>query len=149
MKLIFKNLMLVWALLMLGIAHAFAQAIPTLEMPRNATNLAISNYGQGTSITPVVTEFKNDNLNSNAFSVYTPQLTFSVALTNQQFTGLSYGTNNYNGTGLSTIQTTGLVFGAGPSLASDPVPQGANAYNRYNIIGEYGGGGGPTNNVHF
>ena len=141
-------------LVMIGIAliaakGLLAQSIPTIEMPRNATvtPLPNSNYGSGSSILPVVTEFKNDAANSNFFTTYTPQSTFSVSLVNQQFTGLSYGTANYNGTGVSTLQTTGLVFGIGPSLASDPTPQGGNPYSRYNIIGEYGGNGGPTNSM--
>ncbi len=144
MKKNLKPLILV-GIVLLAVQGLLAQSIPTIEMPRNATVLANSNYGTGASILPVVTEFKNDALNSNVFSTYTPQSTFSVALTNQQFTGLSYGTANYGGLGISTLQTTGLVFGIGPSLVTDPSPQGGNPYNRYNIIGEYGGNGGPTN----
>lgn len=144
MKRNLKPLMLI-GMALIAVQGLLAQSIPTIEMPRNATVLANSNYGPGASILPVVTEFKNDALNSNVFSTYLPQSTFSVALTNQQFTGLNYGTNDYNGTGVSTLQTTGLVFGIGPSLVTDPVPQGGNPYNRYNIIGEYGGNGGPTN----
>ncbi|MFZ1454068.1 MAG: hypothetical protein WAT20_15285, partial [Ferruginibacter sp.] len=144
MKRNLKPLILI-GMALLAVQGLLAQSIPTIEMPRNATVLANSNYGTGASILPVVTEFKNDNANSNVFSSYVPQSTFSVALANQQFTGLSYGTANYNGTGVSTVQTTGLVFGIGPSLVTDPTPQGGNPYNRYNIIGEYGGNGGPTN----
>jgi len=144
MKKTLKPLIL-FGMAIIAVQSLLAQSIPTIEMPRNATVLANSNYGVGASITPVVTEFKNDALNSNVFSTYTPQSTFSVALSNQQFTGLSYGTANYNGTGVSTVQSTGLVFGIGPSLVTDPAPQGGNPYNRYNIIGEYGGNGGPTN----
>ena len=146
MKKTLKPLMLI-GMALIAVQGLLAQSIPTIEMPRNATVLANSNYGAGASIAPVVTEFKNDALNSNVFSTYTPQSTFSVALANQQFTGLSYGTANYNGTGVSTLQTTGLVFGIGPSLVTDPTPQGGNPYNRYNIIGEYGGNGGPTNSM--
>lgn len=129
----------------IAVQGLFAQSIPTIEMPRNPNVLGNSNYGIGSSITPVVTEFKNDLLNNDVFINYVPQSTFTVALANQQFTGLNYGTANYNGTGVSTLQTTGLVFGIGPSLVTDPTPQGGNPYNRYNIIGEYGGNGGPTN----
>ncbi len=123
-----------------------AQPIPIIEMSRNANPLANSNYGYGSSTVPVVTEFKKDAFNSDNFSTYFPRSTFSVSFTNQQFTNLNYGTANYNNQGVSTVQTTGLVFGIGPSLASDPIPQGGNPYERYNIVGEYGGGnGGPTN----
>jgi len=121
-----------------------AQPIPIMEMPLNANPLANSNYGFGSSVNPVVTEFKKDAFNNSNFSTYFPRSTFSVALTNQQFTGLNYGTSNYNATGVSTVQSTGLAFGIGPSLVTDPVPQGGNPYNRYNIVGEYGGSGGPT-----
>jgi hypothetical protein len=146
MKKTLKPLVLI-GMALIAVQGLFAQSIPTIEMPRNATitPLPNSNYGNGSSINPVVTEFKNDAANSNVFTTYTPQSTFSVALTNQQFTGLNYGTTNYNGTGVSTLQTTGLVFGIGPSLVTDPTPQGGNPYLRYNIIGEYGGNGGPTN----
>ncbi len=146
MKANFKPLVLV-VLALVAIQSLLAQNIPTIEMPRNATVLANSNYGPGSSISPVVTEFKLDATNNNTFGTYLPQSTFSVALANQQFTGLNYGTGNYNGTGVSTLQTTGLVFGIGPSLVTDPTPQGGNPYNRYNIIGEYGGNGGPTNSM--
>ena len=124
-----------------------AQNIPTIEMPFIANVLPNSNYGVGSSIAPVVTEFKNDVANSNAFSTYTPQSTFSVALTNQQFTGLNYGTANYNGLGISTLQSTGLVFGINPSPATDPTPQGGNPTSRYDRFGTYPGIGGPTNSM--
>lgn len=144
MKKTLKPLMLIGMSLM-AVQGLLAQSIPTIEMPRLPNVLANSNYGTGASIAPVVTEFKNDNANSNVFTNYTPQSTLSVSFTNQQFTTLNYGTANYNGTGVSTLQTTGLVFGIGPSLVTDPTPQGGNPYSRYNIIGEYGGNGGPTN----
>lgn len=146
MKKTLKPLMLV-GMALLAVQGLFAQSIPTIEMPRLPNVLGNSNYGVGASTTPVVTEFKNDNANSNVFTNYVPQSTFSVSFANQQFTGLNYGTANYNGTGVSTVQTTGLVFGIGPSLVTDPSPQGGNPYNRYNIIGEYGGNGGPTNSM--
>ena len=134
-------------MVLIAVEGLLAQSIPTIEMPRLPNVLGNSNYGIGSSVAPVVTEFKNDNANNSVFTNYVPQSTFSVALANQQFTGLSYGTANYNGQGVSTLQTTGLVFGIGPSLASDPTPQGGNPYSRYNIIGEYGGNGGPANSM--
>ncbi len=133
---------------LIAMQSLIAQSIPTIEMPFVATVLPNSNYGVGTSIAPVVTEFKNDALNNNVFTTYLPQSTFSVALTNQQFTGLNYGTTNYNGTGVNTTQTTGLVFGLYPSLATDPTPQGGNpAGGRYERLGTYPGNGGPTNSM--
>ena len=146
MKKTLKPLMLL-GIVLIAVQGLLAQSIPTIEMPRLPNVLANSNYGLGSSVAPVVTEFKNDNANNSVFTNYVPQSTFSVALANQQFTGLSYGTANYNGQGVSTLQTTGLVFGIGPSLVSDPTPQGGNPYSRYNIIGEYGGNGGPTNSM--
>jgi Secretion system C-terminal sorting domain len=109
----------------------FAQG--TLEMTRNGLP---TNTGFGTSITPMEVTYFNDAANNSTFTPNTPTLTMSISFRNQVFTGLSYGAGN-------TAQTTGLVFGAGPTLASDPAPQGAVAYNRYNIIGQYGGNGGP------
>ncbi|MBL7701318.1 MAG: T9SS type A sorting domain-containing protein [Ferruginibacter sp.] len=146
MKKTLKPLMLI-GMSLIAVQGLLAQSIPTIEMPRLPNVLGNSNYGVGSSISPVVTEFKNDNLNNNVFTNYVPQSTFSVSFANQQFTGLSYGTANYNGTGVSTLQSTGLVFGIGPSLVTDPAPQGGNPYSRYNIIGEYGGNGGPTNSM--
>ena len=105
----------------------------------------VTNLGTGVSISPVVAEFKNDAINSSVFTAYTPTSTFSVALTNQQFTGLNYGTANYQGSGFSTLQTTGLVFGLQPTVATDPLPQGGFPTERYNRLGTYAGGlGGPT-----
>jgi Secretion system C-terminal sorting domain len=118
--------------LILSISSAiFAQG--TLEMTRNGLP---TNTGFGTSITPMEVTYFNDAANNSAFTPNTPTLTMSISFRNQVFTGLSYGAGN-------TAQTTGLVFGAGPSLASEPAPQGAIAFNRYNIIGQYGGNGGP------
>jgi hypothetical protein len=142
-----KNLKTVVLCLVASIAFlgVIAQSIPVMELPLNTSATTPSNHGFGSSIVPVVSVFKKDASNNSTFSTYHPNSTFTVALANQQFTGLSYGTANYNGTGISTVQNTGLVFGVGPSLVTDPIPQGGNPYNRYNIIGEYGGNGGPTN----
>ena len=115
MKKTLKTLMLL-GIVLIAVQGLLAQSIPTIEMPRLPNVLGNSNYGVGSSIAPVVTEFKNDALNSNVFSTYTPQSTFSVALANQQFTGLSYGTANYNGTGASTLQTS-----EGPIPNTNPV----------------------------
>ena len=146
MKKSLKPVML-FLLALSAVMGVMAQPIPIMEMPVNANPLGNSNYGFGSSIVPVVTEFKKDAFNNDNFSTYFPRSTFSVSLTNQQFTGLNYGTANYNGTGVNTLQTTGLVFGIGPSLASDPLPQGGNPLNRYDNIGAYssGGPGGPNN----
>ena len=146
MKLIFKNLLLSAAFF--SATSVFSQALPTVEMRKDPTVLPNSNYGFGTSASPIVTEFSNDEVNNNTFSTLSPRSTFTVSFKNQQFTNLNYGTSNYGGLGYSTLQTTGLVFGAGPTLSTDPQPQGAAPYNRYNLIGEYASSlGGPTNDM--
>ena len=144
MKKSLKPLMLI-GLTLIVVQGLIAQSIPTLEMQLNGPTVPGNNYGLGTSTNPVVTQFRNDLLNNGVYTQGLPPSTLTVSLANQQFTGFNYGTPNYNGLGVSTVQTTGLVFGVGPSLVTDPTPQGGNPYNRYNLIGEYGGGGGPTN----
>lgn len=114
----------------------FAQAIPTLELTRNATP---TNSGFGTSILPLTATFQNDALNDNNFAANSPAVTVTVSLQNQAFTGLSYGTG-------TTAQTTGLVFGAGPTVGTNSV-LGAAARNRWDIIGAYTGSFGPTNSM--
>lgn len=134
---------------LIAIQSLMAQSIPTIELPYLPTGgNGGTNLGIGASTAPVVPKFWNDNANSNVFTAYTPASTLSVALTNQQFTGLSYGTPNYNGLGINTQQSTGLVFGITPSLANDPLPQGGiPADARYLKLGTYPGNGGPTNSM--
>jgi Secretion system C-terminal sorting domain len=145
MKTTLKSLCLS-AALMLAYTGVMSQAIPTIEMPLNQTIFANSNQGTGVSSNPVIVEFKNDANNSNSFSAYSS--TCTISFRNQQFTGLSYGTASYDNSGNSSLQTTGLVFGAAPTLASDPTPQGALPVNRYDLLGAYTTGGGPTNNMY-
>jgi hypothetical protein len=116
---------------------AIAQSIPTLEL---SLDQLPTNSGFGVSTLPMTATFINDASNNGVFTTNTPPITVTVSFRNQQFSGLNYGAGN-------TAQSTGLVFGAGPSLATDPVVFGAYPYNRYNIIGQYGGNGGPTDNM--
>jgi Secretion system C-terminal sorting domain len=148
MKRNLKPLMLV-GIALVAIQGLFAQSIPTIELPYLPTGgNGGTNLGVGASTSPVIPKFWNDNANSNVFTAYVPASTFSVALTNQQFTGLNYGTPNYNGLGINTQQTTGLVFGITPSLATDPLPQGGiPADARYLKLGTYPGNGGPVNSM--
>lgn len=149
MKKILKPLMLV-GIALIAMQGLMAQAIPTIELPYLPTGgNGGTNLGIGASIAPVVPKFWNDNANSNAFTTYTPTSTFSVALANQQFTGFNYGTANYGGLGISTQQSTGLVFGITPALANDPSPVngGTPADARYLRLGTYPGNGGPVNNM--
>lgn len=111
----------------------FAQSIPTLELTRLATPV---NSGFGTSILPMTATFQNDAVNDNNFAANAPAITVTATLQNQTFTGLSYGTG-------STAQTTGLVFGAGPTVGGSST-LGAAARNRWDIIGAYTGSFGPT-----
>ena len=143
-----NNLLRILSLSLLIVGGANAQSIPTLELTRNNPP---TNFGAGVSTVPMEAIFQNDNINNSTFSTNTPQVSVTVSFRNQQFTGLNYGSATAvpDGSGgfFSTQQTTGLVFGAGPTLANDPIVFGAAPYNRYNIIGEYGGNGGPVNNM--
>jgi hypothetical protein len=114
----------------------FAQTIPTLELTRLATP---TNSGFGTGILPMTATFQNDALNDNNFAANSPVITVTATLQNQAFTGLSYGTG-------STAQTTGLVFGAGPTVGGSAT-LGAAARNRWDILGAYTGSFGPTDNM--
>ena len=144
MKKTLKPLMLV-GIALIAMQGLMAQSIPTIELPFSTTG---TNLGVGASISPVVPQFRTDAANSNVFTPYSPTSTFSVALTNQQFTGLNYGSANYGGFGINTQQSTGLVFGITPSLATDPTPQGGiPADARYLRLGTYPGNGGPTNSM--
>jgi hypothetical protein len=144
MKTIFKTLIVI-ALLLTSVQQLVSQTIPTVEMPFITT---VTNLGVGASTSPVAGTFKNDNANSNSFTTYNADASsLTVSLANQQFTGFNFGTSNYQGSGYSTLQSTGLVFGIAPSLASDPLPHGGFPYDRYNKIGVYGGGGGPSNSM--
>ncbi len=144
MKTTLKSLCLSTALL-LTFSGVMAQAIPTIEMPMSQTIFANSNQGKGVSADPVIIGFKNDVANSNIFSAYSSTITISFK--NQVFTGLNYGTASYDNQGFSSLQTTGLVFGAAPTLSSDPTPQGAEPVNKYDVLGAYNGDGGPTNEM--
>ncbi len=133
-------------------SNSYAQAV--LEMQRQ-TNVGSSNYGFGLSTNPVVTQFRLDAVNNNTFSANVPISTFTVSLANQQFTGLNYGRADYyaDGSNFNTLQTTGLVFGAEPSLASGAFPtdnvQGAAPFNRYDNLGFYLNGNGAPKNTMF
>jgi Secretion system C-terminal sorting domain len=135
MKKNYYKLNFLLGLLLVSATSIFAQG--TIEMTRNGLP---TNNGSGVSTLPMTVPFSNDAANNSTFSANSPALTLTISFKNQQFTGLNYGTG-----ALSNAQTTGLVFGAAPALASDNVVQGANAFPRYNIIGQYGGNGGPTN----
>ena len=111
---------------------SFGQSIPTLEL----TNRLIA-PGSGPSIIPVVVPFEEDALNNTNFGPYAPPLTVTVSLRNQVYTGLTY----------SNV-STGLVFGAAPSLSSDGLIQQATPNNIYDILGAYNyGSGGAISNM--
>ena len=137
-----KSFKLLASLLVLATATS---AQTTLELQKGKAPL--SGFAFGVSTAPVVNEFVQDVNNAGTFTANTPQATLSISLQNQQFTGLNYGTPTYQGA-YSTVQTTGLVFGAGPSLSSaayaGDVTQGASALNTYDNLGYYAGTNGPT-----
>jgi hypothetical protein len=149
-----KSIKLMILIIVLQIANnnSFAQAI--LEMQRQ-TNVGSANYGSGLNTNPVVTQFRLDAINNNTFTANTPVSTFTVSFANQQFTGLNYGRADYFGDGsnFNTLQTTGLVFGAGPSLANPAFAldniQGATPINRYDNLGFYGNANGAPKNIMF
>jgi len=143
-----NNILKLLVLSFLIVSEVSAQSIPTLELTRNGIP---TNNGFGVSTLPMQATFLRDAVNNSTFSVNNPAVSVTISFRNQQFTGLNYGSSTAvpDGSGgfFSTAQSTGLVFGGGPSLATDPVAFGATPYNRYNIIGEYGGNGGPTNTM--
>ena len=129
-------------LLLLG-TISFAQ-VATLEMtsgtPNNgAYNLTVPGSGFGPRLTNHIVTFVEDALNNSMFISYAPTLTATIALSNQQYTGLPYGATTSNAV------PTGLIFGAGPSLSTGGTVQQATPLNSYNIMGAYNGTGGPTN----
>jgi Secretion system C-terminal sorting domain len=131
-------------LLMSGSA-LFAQA--TLESTtgtagNGAYSLTVTGSGNGPRTTPHVITLVQDVLNNNNFSLYSPAVTATVSLRNQQFTGLTYGQ------GTSNALTTGLVFGAGPTLSTGGTIQQAAPFNSYDLLGAtYDAVGAPKNSM--
>jgi hypothetical protein len=119
----------------------------------------VTGSGFGPRIANHVVTFDRDSINNNNFVLQTqgtnpvnPPMTATFKLENQQYTGLTYGIGTLNGGGTSNAITTGLVFGAGPSLASGAAPgtpdvQQATPLNSYNILGAFNGGGGPRDGM--
>jgi hypothetical protein len=115
--------------------------------------------GFGPRIANHVVTFDRDSIDNNNFVLQTtgtnpvtPAMTVTFKLENQQYTGLTYGIGTLNLFGTTNAVTTGLVFGAGPSLASGGAPgnpnvQQASPLNSYDILGAFNGGGGPRNGM--
>jgi Secretion system C-terminal sorting domain len=141
---------LLTGLLLLG-TISFAQ-VTTLEMtsgtPTNgAYALTVPGSGFGPRSTDHVVTFVQDLVNNSNFTAFTPPLpappsvTATIALRNQQYTGLTYGAATPNAI------PNGLMFGAGPSLSTGGTVQQATPLNSYDIMGAFNGSGGPTNGM--
>ena len=114
-------------------AGVFAQSIPTLELTRSASP---TNSGFGAGILPMTATLQNDALNDNNFAPNSTVITVTASLQNQTYTGLNYGAG-------STAQSTGMVFGLGPTVGGSAT-LGGSARNRWDILGAYTGSFGPT-----
>lgn len=151
MKKVLKPIIVLFSFL---IVSNLAQSQTTYELKRQQAPLA--GFQNGVSTIPVVNSFVTDANNLGSFTSGVPSISLSVSLTNQRFTNLNYGIANYNfgpggGAVVSTVQTTGLVFGAGPTIASLTPgeafnPQGAYPFSTYDNLGSYTNNlGKPTN----
>lgn len=129
-NIIYQSILLVFLSLVSYVG--FAQSIPTLEI----TNRLIA-PSLGPTINPLTIPFEVDLANNHNFSNYSPSLTLNVGLRNQVFTNLTY----------SNI-STGVVFGAAPSLSSEGIIQAALPNNSFDILGAYAyGNGSPTSSM--
>ncbi len=133
---------------------ANSQTNATLEMTTGGSvgSPAATGNGFGPRTTNHVIRLDRDNANNNTFSVQSPSVTATVSLENQSYTGLTYGAGTTNATGSSNAISTGLVFGAGPSLpigAAPGLPDGqqASPLNSYFYHGFIDGSGGPVNGM--
>ncbi len=93
---------------------------------------------QGPSVANQTQTFQNDVLNNSNFSAYTPAITVTTKLRNQNFTG-------YNYAGSQGTVTTGLSFGTSKSEWDDPLvlTQGPRKSNLYDLLGANVGANGP------
>lgn len=126
---------------------SFAQ-VSTLEMvsgtPNNgAYNLPVTGYNFGPTTANHVVTFAEDAANNSHFTAYNPSpggpVTATFAFSAQNYTGFSYGPGGNN-------ITTGLVFGAGPSLSTGGTVQQVSPFNSFDFMNAfYGDGIGPNN----
>ncbi len=125
----------------------------------NITTPLVGN-GFGPRTTNHVVTFDKDRHDDGKFKtqgsspdpILAPFFATTISFQNQQHTGLTYGAGTVNGGGTSNAVTAGLVFGAGPSTALGVAPgtpnvQQASPLNSYEILGAFGGGGGPRNGM--
>ncbi len=148
-----KNFKLFFVFASILVTNTINAQSSVLEMQRG-TNVGSSNYGFGVNTLPVTSQFSLDALNLGTFVPNSPVSNFTVSFANQQFTGLNYGKSDYlsDGSNINTMQSTGLVFGAGPTIAASQFPsdniQGAAPINRYDNLGFYSNAnGGPKNSM--
>ncbi|MFZ1785164.1 MAG: T9SS type A sorting domain-containing protein [Ferruginibacter sp.] len=93
---------------------------------------------EGPSLANQVQTFQNDALNNSNFSAYSPPITVTTSLRNQNFTGYNYAGNQ------GTV-TTGLSFGTSKSEWDDNqvLTQGPRKSNLYDLISANVGAHGP------
>jgi hypothetical protein len=133
-KIKFFNLL---AVMLLSGTLLMAQ-VATLEMVNGSTVVG-NNFGPTTANHEVT--FKKDDLNNSFFSVYSPTVTATYQFSAQNYTGFMYGPS---GNQIST----GLVFGAAPSLSTGGTVQEPSQVNSYDFMCSfYGDGIGPNNGM--
>ncbi len=132
-------------MLLLVSGQVIAQPTATLELTESSP---ITGRGFGSRTTPQVVTHRIDLANNSNFLNYNPTVTATFSLPIQTYTGLTYGIGTTNPTGTSNAITTGLVFGAGPTLSTGGTVQQSSPFNTYDLLGSYAfGAGGPTNSM--
>jgi hypothetical protein len=126
-----SKILIASAVILLAGSATFAQ---TLEIP--VSPAAVNGAGAGITTAEITGTFQYNAANNvnNTLVANTPTLTVGFSFQNQQFTGVSYGSAANN-----NVQTTGLVFGAQPTLASSTVADGATANNKWTRLDAYEG----------
>lgn len=128
--------------LIVAVATAFTQLLNAQQSVQLRTTGGSFAPGQGPSVAsvgPIAMYYRNANNNSfsNLSGTNDPATSASFSLTNQRFTGFNYGNIS-----------TGLVFGAQPTLATSSGSQSVAPYNIYNKLGYYTTSpGGPPSNL--
>lgn len=122
----------------------FSQLLETTTgvASNGAYNLPIAGSGLGPRTTSHVVPFVLDLNDNSNFTLYPQSVTATFSLRDQQFTGLTYG----NGT--TNAISTGLVFGAGPTLSTGGTIQQVSPLNSYDKLAATNDPvGAPTNNM--
>ena len=152
-----KRCALIMSALLAG-AASFGQA--RLEMTLNHLTTPIAGSGFGPRTTNHVIYFDKDRLDNGNFDlqgsnpnpINAPYISTTISFDRQEFTGLTYGAGTTNLGGTTNAVNSGLVFGAGPSQATGTAPgspnvQQASPLNSYDLLGAFGNGWGPRNEM--